>query len=294
MSDNIFSWSEWFTTGWIDLPEFRLWAISCLLVVLVVGLVALLLSRIFCSHAAKAHCILLVGLGLITLAPAICLVANKLVQTPLALSLNLRVEFQHEPTVLSNQSAPKLARQVRSNQPVAKNLHQGSAEEEANSSLTNSWPAALSSPSDDATTIVTERPGRIVAWFDAVVAVWVAGALVGLFLLLWRLFQLWRFSARLTPVLDDGSLSAMELARQQFKELGDVRLLQGNVDSPVSMSWPRRQVVVSQQVACVTPQESLQRILIHELAHIQRRDQYVLFWQKIIGCLWWPMIRFIF
>ena len=301
MDDQIIPWSEIFMTGWIDLPEFRLWAISCLLVVLVVGLVAILLSRIFRSHAAKAHCILLVALGLITLAPAICLVANKLVQKPLALSLNLPVEFQHESAVLSNQSAQEtshlpnpghgpLVGQVRSNRSVAKNLQQGSAEEEANSSLTNSWPAALPLPGGEATTIVTERPGRIVAWFDAVVAVWVAGALVGLFLLLWRLFQLWRFSDRLTPVIDDGSLNAMESARQQFKELGDVRLLQGNVDSPVSMSWPRRQIVVSQQVASVTPQESLQRILIHELAHIQRRDQYVLFWQKIIGCLWWPMI----
>ena len=83
---------------------------------------------------------------------------------------------------------------------------------------------------------------------------------------------------------------AFEDAQKVVGKTQNVQLRIAIVQTPVAMNWPRRQVVIPDGLADQLDRPSLRRIFTHELAHVRRNDQSVLFFQKFVTCFLWPFV----
>ena len=134
-----------------------------------------------------------------------------------------------------------------------------------------------------------EKSSLRISWRQAVFAVWIAGVLGmagAVFSGYWRVR---RRLSRCVPVEDPGILAAFRDARERLGIRGKrIRLLASpDRSSPILLGLLRPRIVIPSDALEKLPQEQLRPILLHELAHVRRRDLWVNWIQVILQALYW-------
>ena len=146
-------------------------------------------------------------------------------------------------------------------------------------------------------TAVMSRPVRI-DWSEtagmAILATWIAGIIV----CLWR----WRNGARQVTLLCRratplGDVPVLDLAREAAAQLGlehEVKLLRSDRDITPMATGLRVPVVLLPASSANWPGERLRMVLLHEMAHIRRRDCLVQALAELVRSLYWfhPLVWF--
>ncbi len=168
--------------------------------------------------------------------------------------------------------------------------------EEPNAATVVSPPSTDSSPAQAQTVPVVPVAQETMTWYGRLLrvsmqglfAVWAAGALFFLARLAWGWARLISILRLAVPNTDAKLAAAFEqvvqkLSLGQTPEVVRSRVIVG----PVATGFLRPRVVIPEgMVERVTPTQ-LNDILIHELAHIVRRDQVVVLFQQVASCIFW-------
>ena len=130
--------------------------------------------------------------------------------------------------------------------------------------------------------------GTLLAW------VWAAGIVVGLLRLGGGYVALARFRHRLVPLSDPRQKLLVHEAVDAFglRRLPDVYVSQAAaVPMSIGISCPA--IVLPASMPREHDQRHVQAVLLHELAHIARRDQWVGLAQRIAGAMFWwnPLVH---
>jgi beta-lactamase regulating signal transducer with metallopeptidase domain len=130
-------------------------------------------------------------------------------------------------------------------------------------------------------------------WRMALCFIWAVGVLICMALVVRRLS---RFRALVTPAVDaKGAL--VEDARAFAKQLGlrtcpPIRVLDAHIPPLVYAAWPRPFLLFPERLLDTLDRDQLQAVLVHELAHVRRKD-YLVRWFEILvrGLFWWnPLV----
>jgi beta-lactamase regulating signal transducer with metallopeptidase domain len=137
-------------------------------------------------------------------------------------------------------------------------------------------------------------PPREIDWRDVAVAFWVGG---GVIVLLIQVRRILRFR-RLVAHARRGPAWLTELVAEVAGSLGmrppPVRVLPG-IGSPVVWGFGPARLLWPQGLENRLSPEGCEAVLIHELAHLRRRDHWVGWLLLASGCVWWwhPLFRFV-
>jgi len=141
------------------------------------------------------------------------------------------------------------------------------------------------------------RPGMARAFAGPLLVIWLIGLLIGAIRLArthWSARGLIRGSV---PVRDPVLLAALERASERLGFTRKVRLLEGpGIDSPMVAGIRRPALLLpdgSHSQGLTTPQ-GMDAILLHEVAHLCRRDPLITLLEELAGVLFWfnPLVAF--
>jgi beta-lactamase regulating signal transducer with metallopeptidase domain len=126
-------------------------------------------------------------------------------------------------------------------------------------------------------------------WRMALCFIWAVGVFMCMALVARRLSQ---FRALLAVAVDaKGAL--VEDARAFAKQLGlrtcpPIRVLDAHIPPLVYAAWPRPFLLFPERLLDTLDRDQLQGVLVHELAHVRRKD-YLVRWFEILvrGLFWW-------
>jgi len=123
-------------------------------------------------------------------------------------------------------------------------------------------------------------------WAVSLTALWLGGVLLALLRPLLGLWGIARLSQGSTPVSDAPTLA---LASECASALGLSRMpILCQADAPVPMTWGwRRPVVLLPAEAPGWPADRLRAVLLHELAHVRRRDWLSHRFADLVCALYW-------
>ncbi len=103
--------------------------------------------------------------------------------------------------------------------------------------------------------------------------VWVAGTILLALKLLGGWIFAWRVRRRAVPVTSSAALASASRLRTQLRVSVPTALLQSHeVEAPVVIGWRRPAVILPHDVADQLSPELVEPLLVHEFAHIKRRD----------------------
>ena len=136
------------------------------------------------------------------------------------------------------------------------------------------------------------------AWWrltaSAMAVVWAAGILVGLVRLAWGYLMLAQFCRRLVPLVDPRQKLLVHQAADavRLRKLPTV-FLSPSTGVPVSIGLMRPAIVLPATMPPEADEEQLQAVLLHEMAHIARRDHWVGVGQRLATVLFWwnPLVH---
>lgn len=120
--------------------------------------------------------------------------------------------------------------------------------------------------------------------------------LTGLAVILVRLWLAWRYLSRLrsnASSLDKQSLSLLREVREQVlqavaaKHLPAV-LVSDALQGPISLGLLRPAIILPTKMIAALNASQFRDVLIHETAHIHRRDHLVVLIQRLAGAVFWP------
>jgi beta-lactamase regulating signal transducer with metallopeptidase domain len=185
--------------------------------------------------------------------------------------------------------------------------HDGAATRSEQKSLVRNSPGTIS-PSDsissngllppDANAARTGNRAPRPAWWQVIAVasalLWAIGIAWGLFRLAWGCVALARFRRRLEPLSDARHKLLVRQAADAvgLRELPKV-LLSHSMGVPVSIGFLRPIIVLPKSVLHETDGDQLQAVLLHEMAHIARRDHWVGIIQRLAAALYWwnPLVH---
>jgi beta-lactamase regulating signal transducer with metallopeptidase domain/uncharacterized GH25 family protein len=154
-------------------------------------------------------------------------------------------------------------------------------------------PETIRTQAAEALAAAPASPELRVRWNEValgcVTAVWAAGVLVGLarFAAGWhRLSRICR-AARPLDTARHGAALAQACQRLSIAERPTV-VTSPEVAGPVAAGLFRPQVVLPEELAEALPADELCDVLVHEYAHLLRRDPWVGLLQRLAGILFWP------
>ncbi|HVM49557.1 MAG TPA: M56 family metallopeptidase [Candidatus Acidoferrum sp.] len=125
-------------------------------------------------------------------------------------------------------------------------------------------------------------------WAVLAGAVWFAGAALGLATIALAQVRLFRLVRAVSPLDDPRWNSLLTEACERLGLRRPVRLLQSSGSSmPLTWGW-RRPVVLLPAEAAQWPAERCRVVLLHELAHIKRRDCLTQALVRVVCALYWP------
>jgi beta-lactamase regulating signal transducer with metallopeptidase domain len=128
-------------------------------------------------------------------------------------------------------------------------------------------------------------PHLSAAWAVALVGLWVLASLFSLARLLWNGYSLWMLSRTAVPVSPealDPELRSI-LAKADSRSIGVS--LSHRVDSPVVIGFFHRAIVIPEWLSTRLTQPELKQVLLHELAHLERCDDWTNLLQKAVRAL---------
>ena len=244
-------------------------ALHALLQTTLISLMALVLAATVArSQPASRHGILLAALVLMLVGPVVATVAGGL-----GLSL-LRIDLPR-PEPLGGESAAAA--------PI----------------LDGAGPAAGESPGVGAHDLAA-RPSMgssaasmPIPWLRALAGIWAAGAL---FLTARLAHGLWlgrRLRRGAQPLTDPGALFA-RLDAVFGRDLRGRVLVSSSVDRPLALGIGDPVVLLPARIAAGLPAEQLSDVVLHECAHLVRRDPWVGLLQRVATVLYWPQPLLLF
>jgi beta-lactamase regulating signal transducer with metallopeptidase domain len=128
-------------------------------------------------------------------------------------------------------------------------------------------------------------PHLAAAWAVSLVGLWVLAFLISFARLLWNGYSLWLLSRTAIPIapeaLDPELRSILAQASSRSIEIS----LSNRVDSPVVIGFFRRAIVIPEWLSKRLTQPELKQVLIHELAHLKRCDDWTNLLQKVFRAL---------
>jgi len=150
---------------------------------------------------------------------------------------------------------------------------------------------ASRSDAGDRARLLPEKSPRL-AWWRVIGALaawlWAIGTVVALLRLGWGYLALARFCRRLTPLLDPGlDTIAREAANAVGLHKPPPLFLSRWVSVPVSIGLIKPAIVLPDAMAEESDAGQLQAVLLHEMAHIARRDHWVGLGQRLAAVLFW-------
>ena len=122
--------------------------------------------------------------------------------------------------------------------------------------------------------------------FDLLFSIWLLGTVVCLARMATSIGRLFGLVAQTKPIHFDQNFTPEIIGRIERMR---VRLrTHQELSSPVALSFPARMIVVPEEM--LSPQncrQRLERVVLHELAHVARRDQYFLLVSRLVTALYW-------
>jgi len=134
--------------------------------------------------------------------------------------------------------------------------------------------------------LATVRAGR---WQVLLCAVWAGGVIVGLAILFRRLGQ---FHTLMIEAVD-GDVTLIDDVRALARRLGmrncpSIRILDAHVPPLVFAAWRSLIFLIPARLLRGLDREQLHAVLVHELAHIRRRDHLTRWFEIFVrGIFWW-------
>lgn len=117
---------------------------------------------------------------------------------------------------------------------------------------------------------------------------WLIGSLICFFRLVRNLRSLHLLLKRLDPVRDQDLLFLVQQAQQRIGLRGHVKILQSSSNSvPISIGILSTIIVVPKFFTSQVSQDQQRAVLLHEMAHLDRRDSYVGLLQEVCHALYW-------
>lgn len=161
-------------------------------------------------------------------------------------------------------------------------------------SLPIHWQAMLEVPVPEAEVVEKWDVGEWV--FYLLVTVWITGTLLYCVHILYGMLRLRRFRKNLEVVKDERSLEALNRAMDYFSLQKAPKLLHAKeVPAPFVMGLRNPSIVLPQDLSQEIGQEQLEAVLLHEVAHIVHKDQWMgLFQRLVLAMFWWcPLLYWI-
>jgi beta-lactamase regulating signal transducer with metallopeptidase domain/nitrous oxidase accessory protein NosD len=145
-------------------------------------------------------------------------------------------------------------------------------------------------PAVDATkSVAASSPRPTFSWRNVVTAIvvtWAAGTLLLFARLFLGLIRLAGFRARCLATTDQQSIELLSQVASKLGMATTPRLLsREGIDVPMALGFLRPAIVMPARLEKI---DGLREILIHESAHLLRRDPLVGLLQRIAGALFWP------
>lgn len=169
------------------------------------------------------------------------------------------------------------------------------------SALDRSWSAVKALVRAGALSLVGMAEAQAAPWIDASSRLWNDLALLpaiplpvwGAGILAWFMWQVW-MGRRFRKFLHEGEPAASDVAalvrgvaaRMGLRRVPRVLFVDARV-SP--MIWPGRRPVLILPLELWNQYDPVARraVVCHELAHLYRRDHWVLWFEQLVGCLYW-------
>jgi beta-lactamase regulating signal transducer with metallopeptidase domain/protocatechuate 3,4-dioxygenase beta subunit len=125
-------------------------------------------------------------------------------------------------------------------------------------------------------------------WPTALFGIWCLGVLALVFLFLAQHRRMGRLLAAARPVHDESVLRLLEEARAALGISSRVALVSvENLHSPILFGVLRPRIAIPRPALESLPPEQIRPILLHELAHLRRKDLWVSFVQLLVQVLYW-------
>jgi uncharacterized protein (TIGR03067 family) len=264
--------------------------INVLLQVSTVILVAWLLARFaFRNNAAVRHNVWLFALSLVFISPITAYIADAAGLRILTISMPM--ESQPDYVTSGSMAVSTNSSDIDDQQPV-------DFQRQAATTIAEHRPNAANSISRDTASLVTEAQGvsaadRLRAIAVPAIAVWVLGMFYLFVRLFLRGYVLRRLLETARSVDNDVNLRPIFA---EIRGLLDINRL------PAVLLWPDSQVSVTPLTAGIfrpiillseklldsLNHEELRDVLVHECAHVLRRDPLIGLLQRIVGIMFWP------
>ena len=138
------------------------------------------------------------------------------------------------------------------------------------------------------TTAPAARAAFHLSWPTALFGTWCLGVLALVFLFLVQHRRMGRLLAAARPVHDEGVLRLLEEAKAALGISSRVTLVSvENLHSPILFGVLRPRIAIPRAALESLPPEQIRPILLHELAHLRRKDLWVSFVQLLVQVLYW-------
>ena len=289
----------------IGLPSF---IVLLMLQVTVISLIAIALNRLVRGSAATRHTVALTAISLILLSPlATWLLPLRWHRLVTETTAAVQTVIESNSAAIA-QTAPQTSSPSSSN---SKNLpatdsHFARIESQASGNLSSSQldssaPARSVVPSTAAPLInkALIQPASSLQrshWVSiAAICIWCIGAMFCALRLLLRRRQFSSIAKPLRPIPPEAIPASV---RQSVCHTAGIDRLpkvctSEAVSSPVVLGTLGPVVVLPEKLIGHVSEQDLANVLIHECAHIVRRDHWILVWQQIAGIVWWfhPGVR---
>jgi beta-lactamase regulating signal transducer with metallopeptidase domain len=137
-------------------------------------------------------------------------------------------------------------------------------------------------------------PAREVHWPDVALAIWVGGGVLAALVQLGRILRFRRLMARGRPAPGWLTAATAGMAQSLGVRPPAVRVLPG-IGSPMVWGFGPARLLWPEGLEEFLSPAAREAVLVHELAHLRRRDHWVGWLVLAGGCVWWwhPLFRFV-
>jgi len=258
----------------LTLSDHSLWRLGSILVAITATIVlGTLIARILSNRdAASRHATYLVILASVLILPVVITALDHF-----GLNWSLRVLADAEPDPVVTAPNPNSPAVALNSEPLIIDLEPG----------TRSTPEP---PGMEATnSVAAPSPTFAFSWRHVVTAsvvIWGVGTLLSFARLFFGLIRLSGFRARCQAMTDEQTIELLsEVASRLGMAIPPRLLLREGIEVPMALGFLRPAIVMPARLEDI---DGLREILIHEAAHLVRRDPLVGVLQRVAGALFWP------
>jgi beta-lactamase regulating signal transducer with metallopeptidase domain len=139
------------------------------------------------------------------------------------------------------------------------------------------------------------RPDRILTAMNAFGTIWISGFLFSIFRISFKFSFLHGFLQNLSPGNNERLDGLYDTIKHVFKNRPRPQIyFSASLSSPVTIGIVRTKVILPQKIVAMSD-DDIKSVLLHELAHVFHRDNFIGLLQHVVTSLFWwnPIIYFI-